>query len=132
MYRIGIDVGGKHPFNYLVITSELSPTSSTGTNTDACILDFTAASSANRGFVASCKTPTTPDVTSGIKNAIGGVLNQSQIDRNRVSNVSIGTTHFINAVIEADSKRLSRVAVVRLCGPYTRKVRRHHRRTETN
>lgn len=125
MYRIGIDVGGRYPLQVesrtlltlLFLTSE-------GTNTDACILDITAASSANRGFVTSYKAPTTPDVTSGIKNAIDGVLHESKIDPDRVLNVSIGTTHFINAVIEADSKRLSRVAVVRLCGPYTRKVRR--------
>ena len=38
----------------------------------------------------------------------------------RVSCVSIGTTAFINAVLEADARRLAKVAVVRISGPYTR------------
>ncbi|KAJ5670559.1 uncharacterized protein N7477_005922 [Penicillium maclennaniae] len=36
--------------------------------------------------------------------------------------VAIGTTHFVNAVVEADARRLSKVAVVRLCGPFTKQV----------
>lgn len=32
----------------------------------------------------------------------------------------IGTTHFINAVVQADARNLRRVAVLRLCGPYTK------------
>ena len=38
----------------------------------------------------------------------------------QVSSVSIGTTAFINAVLERDARRLAKVAVIRLCGPYTR------------
>ena len=44
--------------------------------------------------------------------------------------MSIGTTHFLNAVVEENTSVLSRVAVIRLCGsaaravpPYTRKLR---------
>ena len=103
MYRVGIDVGG--------------------TNTDAALLDSHALSTPSRGLLASCKTPTTPDVTSGIKNAVEQLLEKSQIDRNEVLSVAIGTTHFVNAVVEANASQLSRVAVVRLCGPYTREVR---------
>lgn len=102
MYRVGIDVGG--------------------TNTDAALLDSRSLSALSRGLLASCKTPTTPGVTSGFKNAVEQVLEKSKIDRKDVLSVAIGTTHFVNAVVEADTRRLSRVSVVRLCGPFTREV----------
>lgn len=101
-YRIGVDVGG--------------------TNTDCAIIDVTATENPSRGVCASCKTPTTPDVTSGIYTAIINVLAKSQVNRKDVQSVAIGTTHFVNAVVEADPRRLSKVAVVRLCGPFTRAV----------
>ncbi|KAE8331900.1 hypothetical protein BDV39DRAFT_167784 [Aspergillus sergii] len=101
-YRIGVDVGG--------------------TNTDAAIIDILAIDSPSRGVCASTKTPTTSDVTSGIYTAIQNVLEQSHVDRQDVVSVAIGTTHFVNAVVQADSSRLSQVAVVRLCGPFTRQV----------
>ena len=101
-YRIGVDVGG--------------------TNTDAAIIDILATGSPSRGVCASTKTPTTPDVTSGIYTAIQDVLEQSHVDRQDVVSVAIGTTHFVNAVVQADSSRLSKVAVVRLCGPFTKQV----------
>ncbi|KAK4156653.1 hypothetical protein C8A00DRAFT_30508 [Chaetomidium leptoderma] len=39
-----------------------------------------------------------------------------------VASVTIGTTHFVNAVVEHDAARLSRVAVIRLCGPFSKHV----------
>lgn len=102
MYRVGVDVGG--------------------TNTDAAILDITAASSLSRGVLASSKSPTTPDITSGIKSVVEDVLKKSAVDVRKILSVAIGTTHFVNAVVEADARRLSKVAVVRLCGPFTRQV----------
>ena len=102
MYRIGVDVGG--------------------TNTDAAILDIRALDSDARGVLATCKTATTAHVTLGIQTAVKNVLAQSKVDRSKVLNLAIGTTHFVNAVVENDARRLGRVAVVRLCGPYTRKV----------
>ncbi|OLN87316.1 Hydantoin utilization protein A 3 [Colletotrichum chlorophyti] len=102
LYRIGVDVGG--------------------TNTDAAILDITAADTPGRGVLASHKAPTTPDITSGIEAAIRAVLESSAVEQKRVLSVTIGTTHFINALVEADTRRLSRVAVVRLCGPFTRQI----------
>ncbi|WYZ36832.1 hypothetical protein EsH8_II_000338 [Colletotrichum jinshuiense] len=102
LYRIGVDVGG--------------------TNTDAAILDITAADTSGRGVLASHKASTTPDITSGIEAAIRAVLDSSRVDQKRVLSVTIGTTHFINALVEADTRRLSRVAVVRLCGPFTRQI----------
>lgn len=102
IYRIGVDVGG--------------------TNTDAAIIDTTDTDSPSRGICASSKTPTTPDVTTGIYTIIERVLQQANIDRGDVLSVAIGTTHFVNAVVQADARQLSRVAVVRLCGPFTRQV----------
>jgi len=102
MYRIGCDVGG--------------------TNTDAAILDTSCLQDESKGVLATFKTPTTANVTDGIKKAIEEVVKQSQIDRRRVLNVAVGTTHFVNAVVENDARRLDRVAVIRLCGPYTRSV----------
>lgn len=102
MYRIGVDVGG--------------------TNTDAAILDINTLDSDSRGVLATCKTSTTTHVTLGIQTAVKEVLAQSKADPSKVVNIAIGTTHFVNAVVENDVRRLSRVAIIRLCGPYTRKV----------
>lgn len=100
--RIGVDVGG--------------------TNTDSAIIDQRDVMEAGRGVLATCKTSTTPNVTEGITTAIDSVLTESKISRDEILNVAIGTTHFVNAVVEGDARRLSRVAVVRLCGPYTHKT----------
>ncbi|KAL5514548.1 hypothetical protein ACEPAG_1864 [Sanghuangporus baumii] len=97
-YRIGIDVGG--------------------TNTDAVILNNINESSQN-AIIAWHKSPTTPDVTTGIASALDIVLKDSQIEKSDILYISIGTTHFLNAVVEADPRRLSKVAVLRLSGPYT-------------
>ncbi|KAF9891406.1 hypothetical protein FE257_004262 [Aspergillus nanangensis] len=102
LYRIGVDVGG--------------------TNTDAAIIDIAATDSPSRGVCAATKTPTTPDVTSGIYTSIENALAQSQVQRQDVVSVAIGTTHFVNAVVQADARRLSKVAVVRLCGPFTKQI----------
>jgi N-methylhydantoinase A/oxoprolinase/acetone carboxylase beta subunit len=104
MYRIGVDVGG--------------------TNTDAVILnvDQSTADTPSRGVLATSKTPTTRDVTSGILTAVDNVLKKADIATEKILSVAIGTTHFVNAVVEADARRLSKVAVVRLCNPFTRQV----------
>lgn len=102
LYRIGVDVGG--------------------TNTDAAILDVHAFDSPGRGVLASHKASTTEDITSGIESAIRAILQESKVEQSRVLSVTIGTTHFINALVEADSRRLDRVAVMRLCGPFTRQI----------
>ncbi|KAL0061493.1 hypothetical protein AAF712_011716 [Marasmius tenuissimus] len=103
MYRIGVDVGG--------------------TNTDSVLLDLS-----NKDPVISFfKHPTTRNVTLGIQNAVLRVLedgakklNISEEElKNQVGSLVIGTTHFINAVVQADTSRLSKVAVIRLASPYT-------------
>ncbi len=70
--------------------------------------------------MAHFKAPTTLNVSDGIEEAVRQVLRAGAISPSDVSCVSIGTTAFINAVLEADAARLSKIAVIRLCGPYTR------------
>lgn len=91
--RIGIDVGG--------------------TNTDAVLMD-------GRRIVAQFKTPTTDDVTAGITAAMRHVLSAGNADPARITGVMIGTTHFVNAVLEG--KHLAPTAAVRLGLPATRSL----------
>ncbi|KAK8222591.1 hypothetical protein BKA81DRAFT_296263, partial [Phyllosticta paracitricarpa] len=72
-----------------------------------------------RGIRSTFKCPTTPDVTSGIIDAIEGALSKCDVKRDSICAVIIGTTHFVNAVVQADDRNLRKVAVLRLCGPYT-------------
>jgi N-methylhydantoinase A/oxoprolinase/acetone carboxylase beta subunit len=88
--RIGIDVGG--------------------TNTDAVLME-------GHQVLAAVKTGTTADVTSGIVAALDGLQQQRAFDPQHVQAVMIGTTHFINALIEA--RRLAPTAAVRLGLPAT-------------
>ena len=90
MTRIGIDVGG--------------------TNTDAVVM---------RGetILATAKSPTTEDVTSGVVASLERVLSDAAVDAASVTAVMIGTTHFVNAVVER--QHLARTAAVRLCLPAT-------------
>ncbi|KAF3490740.1 hydantoinase [Arthroderma uncinatum] len=102
-YRIGVDVGG--------------------TNTDSVILDVRATNELNRGVIALHKTPTTsPNVTDGIETAVLSVLEQSKVPRDQIACLIIGTTHFINAIVEHDARRLSKVAILRLSKSFTREV----------
>ncbi|TQN65061.1 putative D-/L-hydantoinase subunit A [Colletotrichum shisoi] len=102
--RIGVDVGG--------------------TNTDAVAIDLSLQHTADRGVLARFKTPTTPDASAGIETAVRAVLAASGLDGSpgRIASVTIGTTHFINAVIERDARRLQRVAVLRLSRSFLREV----------
>ncbi|KAK5278554.1 hypothetical protein LTR40_008981, partial [Exophiala xenobiotica] len=89
-YRIGVDVGG--------------------TNTDAVLISLSPTQ-----IIASHKAPTTPDVTTGIAEAVHAVVTASNVPLSAISCVIIGTTHFVNAVVQR-SPSLQRVGVVRLCG----------------
>ncbi|KAL4982921.1 hypothetical protein BDW68DRAFT_182082 [Aspergillus falconensis] len=89
-YRIGVDVGG--------------------TNTDAVLIALDSMS-----IVASHKSPTTPDVTTGITNAVRTVIEAASVSLSSIGCVIVGTTHFVNAVVQR-SPALRRVAVIRLCG----------------
>ncbi|MEV0275821.1 hydantoinase/oxoprolinase family protein [Streptomyces sp. NPDC050610] len=85
--RIGIDVGG--------------------TNTDAALLGD------DDRVLAAAKSPTTPDITSGVTAAIRALDPPVE----SITAVMIGTTHFLNALIEG--ARLAPVAAVRLGLPAT-------------
>ncbi|KAI1611072.1 beta subunit of N-methylhydantoinase A/acetone carboxylase [Exophiala viscosa] len=106
VYRIGVDVGG--------------------TNTDCALLRMTEVTANGQlstpEVIATQKKPTTSDVTAGICEAIGSVLEASQVPRADILSVNIGTTHFINAVTQSDRTKLNRVAVLRLCGPFCREL----------
>lgn len=88
MFRIGVDVGG--------------------TNTDAVIMD-------GDKILAGVKSPTTEDVMGGVAQSILKALDQSGVPKDKVSAVMIGTTHFVNAVVER--RHIVRTAAVRLCLP---------------
>ena len=87
--RIGVDVGG--------------------TNTDAVLMDGTS-------LIAQNKVPTSEDVTSGIVDALQGLLRDSPKGVT-VDAVMLGTTHFTNALLE--HKDLAPTGVIRLCLPAT-------------
>jgi N-methylhydantoinase A/oxoprolinase/acetone carboxylase beta subunit len=91
MRRIGIDVGG--------------------TNTDAVLMD-------GRDVIGAVKTSTTADVTTGIVTALATLRAQTAFAPAEVGAVMIGTTHFINALIEG--KRLAPTAAIRFGLPATR------------
>ena len=88
MYRIGIDVGG--------------------TNTDAVIME-------GGKILSGVKSPTSSDVISGVVESLTKALTDTGIDKEKITAVMIGTTHFTNAVVER--RHLSQTAAVRLCLP---------------
>ncbi|CDO93425.1 unnamed protein product [Kluyveromyces dobzhanskii CBS 2104] len=93
-----------------------------GTNSDLVVIDPLKLENSDRGVLAWHKSVTTPDVSEGIETAIKTILEDpgNDIEKSEIVSVTIGTTHFINAVIERDSSRLEKVAVIRLSGPYGR------------
>ncbi len=90
MRVIGIDVGG--------------------TNTDAVLLD-------DRRVLDAVKRPTTPDVSTGISQALGEIVRRRPPESDRVDAVMLGTTQFTNAV--AQRRGLSEVAAIRIGLPAT-------------
>ncbi|KAK4200048.1 hypothetical protein QBC40DRAFT_201403 [Triangularia verruculosa] len=99
--RIGVDVGG--------------------TNTDGVILDPSRSDNTkSRGIIAWHKAATTRDPGDGISNAITTMFASAHIAPEQVASVTIGTTHFVNAIVERDESRLSKVAVIRLSGPFSK------------
>jgi len=88
--RIGVDVGG--------------------TNTDAVLMD-------GLEVLAATKTATTTDIASGVVTAIGKILGDAATESSRIKAVMVGTTQFVNAVLQR--KDLVPVAVVRVALPMT-------------
>ena len=91
MKRIGIDVGG--------------------TNTDAVLVE-------NNAVVAAVKVPTTEDVMSGVVASLHQLIGDIGTRARALEGldaVMIGTTHFVNAVVQR--RDLVRVAALRVCLP---------------
>jgi N-methylhydantoinase A/oxoprolinase/acetone carboxylase beta subunit len=91
--RIGIDVGG--------------------TSTDAVAMDGDV-------VVAWTKRPTTHDVGSGLEAALEALLAHDDVVAGDIDAVMIGTTHFINALLQV--RDLDRVGILRLALPATSTV----------
>lgn len=68
------------------------------------------------------KSSTTKNPSNGINSGIREMFEQLSINPKDVASVTIGTTHFINAVVERDQSRLAKVGVIRLCGPFSRDI----------
>ncbi|KAH8881479.1 hypothetical protein GQ53DRAFT_812639 [Thozetella sp. PMI_491] len=96
--RIGVDVGG--------------------TNTDGVVLDPSRSLEPDKGIIAWHKSATTTNPSVGINDAITAMFAAGAISPAEVASVTIGTTHFVNAVVERDANRLAKVAVLRLAGPF--------------
>ena len=88
MIRIGVDVGG--------------------TNTDAVVMD-------NESLLGGVKRPTTADIIGGVRNAIKAALDKTGTEPDKIDAIMVGTTHFVNALVER--KALSATGVIRLCLP---------------
>jgi N-methylhydantoinase A/oxoprolinase/acetone carboxylase beta subunit len=88
--RIGIDVGG--------------------TNTDAALVD-------GARVVASVKSSTTEEVSEGIEEALRALSERHDFTSGDIDAVMIGTTHFVNALVQA--RELAPTAAVRLGLPAT-------------
>jgi N-methylhydantoinase A/oxoprolinase/acetone carboxylase beta subunit len=86
------------------------------------ILDLARSSDTNKGIIAWHKTSTTKNPNDGINSVIKTMFEQSNVDPRQIASVTIGTTHFINSVVERDRSRLARVGVIRLCGPFSRDI----------
>jgi N-methylhydantoinase A/oxoprolinase/acetone carboxylase beta subunit len=88
MIRMGVDVGG--------------------TNTDAVVMRGNA-------FLGGAKRPTTPDILSGVEASMRAALEQAEMQAAQLDAVMVGTTHFVNALVER--RDLARTGLVRLCLP---------------
>lgn len=85
-YKIGVDVGG--------------------TNTDAVLVSH------GNNILAKTKQTTTLDVSSGIENAIKKVLLDSNVPKEEVKYIMLGTTHCTNALVER--KELNKIGAIRI------------------
>ncbi|KAJ0163191.1 Hydantoin utilization protein A [Colletotrichum tanaceti] len=87
-----------------------------GTNTDSVLLDVSKPS--KDAVLASHKAPTTSNVTLSVQASLKALLDKSSsttaVDAANITALAIGTTHFLNAIIERDTSRVEKVAVLRL------------------
>ncbi len=88
MIRIGVDVGG--------------------TNTDAVVMK-------SNDFIGGAKSPTTPDIISGVESAIKKALAEAKTEASNIEVLIVGTTHFVNALVQR--KNLARTGLIRMSLP---------------
>ena len=88
MIRVGVDVGG--------------------TNTDAVVMK-------GQKFLGGAKRPTTQDILTGVENAIQAALGEAKISSDSVDVLIIGTTHFVNALVQRT--KLAQTGLIRMCLP---------------
>lgn len=88
--RIGIDVGS--------------------TNTDAVLIN-------GHEILAGVKSPTLDSIAEGVAGAVHVLKKEHEFSPDEIDGVMVGTTHFINALIEA--KKLTPTAAIRLALPAT-------------
>ena len=88
MIRIGVDVGG--------------------TNTDAVVMK-------GYKYLVGAKSQTTSDILTGVENAIKSALSESNTSSDDVDVLIIGTTHFVNALVQRT--KLAQTGVIRMCLP---------------
>jgi len=93
-YKLGVDVGSTH--------------------TDAVIIDEKSE------LIGAAKVVTTPDITTGILEAMRLVLEKTKVSRDDIISVMFGTTHVINAIIQR--KGLGKVGIIRIGAPATLSV----------
>lgn len=118
--KIGVDVGGTNTQVFPSLSMNLKLMHH---HSDAVVLDPSQSQTSSKGVLAQHKTPTTsPNVTDGIEAAVRHVLESSQIDRNHIACLTIGTTHFVNAIVENDERRLEKVAIIRLSKSFTKEI----------
>ncbi|MEM3186110.1 MAG: hydantoinase/oxoprolinase family protein [Conexivisphaerales archaeon] len=84
--RLGIDVGSTH--------------------TDAVAIDE------KENLITATKVQTTPDVTTGIENAVNDIIAKLGEQKSYVNALMLGTTHGLNALLQG--KNLARVGVIRI------------------
>ena len=88
MIRVGVDVGG--------------------TNTDAVVMK-------GKKFLGGAKSPTTKDILTGVENAIQAALTEAKTSSESVGVLIIGTTHFVNALVQRT--KLAQTGLIRMCLP---------------
>lgn len=88
MIRVGVDVGG--------------------TNTDAVVMR-------GQKFLGGAKRPTTQDILTGVENAIQAALGEAKTSSDSVDVLIIGTTHFVNALVQRT--KLAQTGLIRMCLP---------------
>uniref|UniRef100_A0A0G4I508 Hydantoinase A/oxoprolinase domain-containing protein n=1 Tax=Chromera velia CCMP2878 TaxID=1169474 RepID=A0A0G4I508_9ALVE len=87
-----------------------------GTNCDAMVVPWLSDPSTETRPLSAHKSPASPDVITGVADCVSGAVAKlgPDFDRGSIRCVAVGTTHFLNAVLQR--RGLLPVGVVRLCG----------------